>query len=152
MKFLTIHFVTLLSFLCIMSLFCNISWALNVDWIPSDPDGPLPLSTKFRDSLRKLCEIIEKKDKQLPPELTEKKAILVKLCARLRADDSNISYSDNSAVSSKRVMLVLLGLGGGYFIWTNLPLIKTWVNTAIRKVRGASIETVKVKLLDDHNN
>ena len=30
--------------------------ALDLTWLPADPDGPLPLSTKFRESLARLCD------------------------------------------------------------------------------------------------
>ena len=88
--------------------------AMDVSFIPSDPDGPLvwsqvfdtntntrsfkyfsyriksqPLSSSYRDSLRKLCEIMEKK-KPIPPELEAKKAVMKKLCVRLKKDDKNI--------------------------------------------------------------
>ena len=33
--------------------------ALDLTWLPADPDGPLPLSTKFRESLARLCDIAE---------------------------------------------------------------------------------------------
>ena len=57
--------------------------ALDVSWIPADPDGPLPLSEKYRTSLSKLCKLDEQgKLKALRP--TELRRVRAQ-CAKLRA-------------------------------------------------------------------
>ena len=42
--------------------FMDFVHALDVSWIPADPDGNLPLSTNYRDSLRKLCHKFDRGD------------------------------------------------------------------------------------------
>ena len=37
---------------------------LDATFIPSDPDGPLPLSQKYRDEMRKLCAVMKEAKKQ----------------------------------------------------------------------------------------
>ena len=41
---------------------------LDVSWLPSDADGdgPLPLSSSYRENLRKLCTVFADKAKPLP--------------------------------------------------------------------------------------
>ncbi len=58
--------------------------ALDLTWLPADPDGPLPLSTKFRESLARLCDIAEG-DGAKPPELVAKLPEVLRLCEQLRA-------------------------------------------------------------------
>ena len=82
--------VLVLLFLSLLSTMQHIAKAMDVSFIPSDPDGPLPLSSSYRESLRKLCDIMDKK-KTIPPELEAKKAVMKKLCVRLRKDDDNIT-------------------------------------------------------------
>ena len=53
--------------------------ALDLTWLPADPEGPLPLSQRFRDSLERLCVIVEG-DGPKPPELIMKEAHVRTLC------------------------------------------------------------------------
>jgi hypothetical protein len=93
---------------------CFIGLALDVSFIPNDENSPLPLSAKYRASLRKLCDLMKDPQKQLPSELLEKKRVLEKMCKKLDSDDNNIQ----SAVTEKKNILHLIGIiGGGYLIW-----------------------------------
>ena len=108
----------LLCFVCSL----NTAVALDVSWIPTDPDGPLPLSAKYRESLRKLCSLM-KSGNPLPAELNQKKNVLDKMCQKLRAGDSNIASVDKfrnmfSVASVRGVVIAgFVSLGCKYFIW-----------------------------------
>ena len=109
----------LLAALCI-----KIVVSLDVSWIPTDPDGPLPLSARYRDSLRKLCTLMES-GKALPAELTQKKHILQKMCKKLKSGDNNIKSAGNvfdafSVSSISRVAIAgLVSAGCKFLLWDN---------------------------------
>ena len=86
---MNVHVLVLVS-LCLVTSLQHIVQAMDVSFIPSDPDGPLPLSSNYRESLRKLCDIMDK-NKPIPPELEAKKAVMKRLCVRLKKDDKNIA-------------------------------------------------------------
>ena len=102
--------------------------ALDVNWIPNDSDengvSNIPLSSKYRDSLRKLCNILATSSR-IPPELEMKKMNLKKMCKRLDADDSNSNVPSIENIFSKiyenkRNVLIGFGLfGGAYYLWRN---------------------------------
>eukprot|EP00670_Eutreptiella_braarudii_P004226 CAMPEP_0174304370 /NCGR_PEP_ID=MMETSP0809-20121228/60749_1 /TAXON_ID=73025 ORGANISM="Eutreptiella gymnastica-like, Strain CCMP1594" /NCGR_SAMPLE_ID=MMETSP0809 /ASSEMBLY_ACC=CAM_ASM_000658 /LENGTH=180 /DNA_ID=CAMNT_0015410591 /DNA_START=17 /DNA_END=559 /DNA_ORIENTATION=- len=87
--------------------FMDFVHALDVSWIPADPDGNLPLSTNYRDSLRKLCHKFDRGDflSHLPHQ---KKATVVKLCLKLKEDDAH----DGGHGSSSRGVgpIIIVGL------------------------------------------
>ncbi len=103
-------------------------YALDVNWIPNDSDengvSNIPLSSKYRDSLRKLCNILATSSR-IPPELEMKKMNLKKMCKRLDADDSNSNVPSIENIFSKiyenkRNVLIGFGLfGGAYYLWRN---------------------------------
>lgn len=119
--------------------------ALDVSWIPTDPnDGPLPLSSKYRNNLRKLCNLIKKPSP--PPELLAKAAALKKMCQRLESDDRNVASSSGSAVTTHLrgvVIAGLVGLGIAYYAWQERRMIirtlRSWLkplfNKATKKYR-----------------
>ena len=73
----------------LLSLMWSRALCFDVSWIPADPEGPLPLSKRYRDSLRRLCALVDSSEAvPLPPEVEEIKPRLVRICARLRADDA----------------------------------------------------------------
>ena len=106
--------------LFIHSILVPLSRALDVSWIPTNPeDGPLPLSTKYRDNLRKLCTML--KSSRPPPELLEKRVSLQKMCKRLASDDANVKSSSNIIMGGSKSMIIvgLIGLGVSYYAWEN---------------------------------
>jgi hypothetical protein len=111
-----------ISFLVRFLLFSGIvpyGSSLDVSWIPSDPDPPLPLSSNYRASLRRLCKIIDS-GSPLPPELSEKKEQLSILCRKLRADDQNVESTMSPMLGMKATHIIfggLVGIGGGYLLW-----------------------------------
>ena len=134
MQLITLIRVLLIGLLCLKR-----ACSLDVSWIPSDPDGPLPLSKSYRDSLRKLCDLISTKQiNSLPPELIEKKPVLQKLCIRLKADDENV-LSTQSLIkfSPFKTIVGILGIGGTYILWKNKTILKNW----FLKMMGNSIKS-----------
>ncbi|KAJ1423107.1 hypothetical protein B484DRAFT_452009 [Ochromonadaceae sp. CCMP2298] len=115
-----VHYV-LLIVLCFLLL--TRTQALDVSFIPNDENAPLPLSAKYRDSLRKLCVLMQAGDDKVPPELKGKKAVLGKMCKKLARDDANIGGStfDLSSwdLSLKTIVISLISVGGGYVAWNN---------------------------------
>jgi hypothetical protein len=101
-------------FLLLLLALLQISFSLDVSWIPSDPDGPLPLSAQYRASLEKLCVLI-REQRKLPKELLEKKATLRKMCKRL--DDDKLLVTNFPLKLNKATVGILLALGGGAAIW-----------------------------------
>ena len=109
----------------VVSLLCIYSNGLDVSFIPNDENAAtLPLSAKYRDTLRRLCTRLKSGDK-LPNELIQKKKTLTALCLKLEKDDRNIAsahrpYNLNGFLSLKnfqRLIFSILGLGGGFFVW-----------------------------------
>jgi hypothetical protein len=108
----------------LVPLCIKITVSLDVSWIPTDPDGPLPLSARYRDSLRKLCTLIES-GQSLPSELTQKRHILNKMCEKLKSGDNNIKSAGGifnifSVSSISRVAIAgIVGAGCKYVLWDN---------------------------------
>jgi hypothetical protein len=73
-------------FLFILIFLFGIASSLDVSWLPSDADGPLPLSTNYRKALGKLCVMISSGQK-LPPEMNSKLHIIKKLCEKLESSN-----------------------------------------------------------------
>ena len=101
--------------------------ALDVSFIPNDENAPLPLSHKYRESLRRLCGLV-KAGGRLPEELQAKKQVLEKMCDKLAKDDKNIESSGVGDVTKwdlKSLAMTLLAAGGGGFVmWNNRHWIK----------------------------
>ena len=124
--------VTMFRLYYIYILLCLLSveqvYTLDVNWIPNDSDengvSNIPLSSKYRDSLRKLCNILATSSR-IPPELEMKKKNLKKMCKRLAADDSNSNVPSienifHKIYENRRNILIGFGLFGGvYYVWKN---------------------------------
>lgn len=85
------------------------SFSFDVSWIPSDPDGPLPLSSNFRSSLRKLCNLIDQG--KVPPDLEGDKLLVVrKMCVKLKeqSDEVNDSILSDFNFLNKNVIGVII--------------------------------------------
>ena len=119
-----------LDYICILLclLYVKQVYTLDVNWIPNDSDengvSNIPLSSKYRDSLRKLCNILATSSR-IPPELEMKKKNLKKMCKRLAADDSNSNVPSienifHKIYENRRNVLIGFGLFGGfYYVWKN---------------------------------
>ena len=126
--------------------------ALDVNWIPNDSDengvSNIPLSSKYRDSLRKLCNILANSSR-IPPELEMKKKNLKKMCKRLDADESNsnVPSIDNifsKIYENKRSVLIGFGLfGGAYYLWKNKGL--NLFKPQIRIVDAENLRDLRMK-------
>ena len=94
------------------------SHALDVSWIPSDPDGPLPLSSNYRASLQKLCVLLKGNGK-LPPELIAKKASLEKMCRQLQQGEDLIRSNPFHGFGLNNPLTLGIGLTlcGGAALW-----------------------------------
>ena len=91
----------------------RLAFALDLNWIPADEDGPLPVSSSYRDELRKLCALLNDK-KALPPEIIGKKEIIERMCTKLRsASGSGMSSNTNVGYA----VAVLLGVATLYLLW-----------------------------------
>jgi hypothetical protein len=112
--------------------------ALDVSFIPNDENAPLPLSAKYRESLKKLCQLLNVKGAKLPVELEEKKDVLEKMCRKLAKDDANIGSAEGMERyvrwSAQSVALSLLGIGGGYLLWNN----RQWIKKRVDQARGGN--------------
>lgn len=84
--------------------------AMDVSWIPDEDNAPLPLSSSYRQSLRRLCELV-KSGKKLPPELLSKKKSIDAQCRKLEADDNNISMGDKEGAGLSMLTLTLGAMG-----------------------------------------
>lgn len=111
-------------FLLVLVAFALHLQALDVSFIPNDENAPLPLSAKYRESLAKLCKLLQVNNAKLPPEIMEKRAVLEQMCQKLAKDNANIVSSTQSAVNLKTVAFTLLGIGGGYVLWSNRHWLK----------------------------
>jgi hypothetical protein len=121
-------------FLIILLFFAAAS-SLDVSFLPNDENAPLPLSQKYRESLRKLCSLYQEGTNKMPPELLEKRAILAKMCQKLAKDDANIGSAEQSifkkpVLSLKTLMFSLLGVGGGYVMWNN----RRWLGSTVGNI------------------
>jgi hypothetical protein len=125
-------FKTLFAFFVLVVLAVH---ALDVSFIPNDENAPLPLSAKYRESLKKLCQLLNVKGAKLPAELEEKKDVLEKMCRKLAKDDANIDAAESRSLvgwSAQSVALSLLGIGGGYLLWNN----RHWIKNRVDRARG----------------
>lgn len=113
-------------------LIIQLALCLDVSFIPNDENAPLPLSQKYRDSLRKLCSVMNAGSGKLHPELVEKKAVLEKMCKKLAKDDGNISASipNFPKLDLRALTFSLLGVGGGYVMWSN----RHWIGDNVQKI------------------
>ena len=112
--------------------------AFDATFTPANPeDESIPLSAKYRHSLRKLCKLLADADASssiasLPPDLRDpvKKAQMEKKCAKLKEDDLQGDEADGRAGqgwgfgqrlrhSSPRALFTVIGLGAGLYAWRN---------------------------------
>ena len=144
MRFFLYHiFIFGLSFLQLVT-------PLDVSWIPSDPDGPLPLSVKYRDSLRKLCTLLDS-GSTLPSEIQDKRSILIKMCKKLRSGDNNIaSAADFTTLTSFKKVLItgVLGIGGSLILWDKRRQIGRTITTILKRITGSDKREVLQNLID----
>jgi hypothetical protein len=89
-KFWDMGQTRLLKFAFIGAILMSRALSMNVDWLPNDENAPLPLSSVFRSSLRKLCNLVDGNSK-LPPEILKKKEVIVSMCKKLDEDEANIN-------------------------------------------------------------
>jgi hypothetical protein len=127
-------------------------FALDVSWIPTDAnDGPLPLSTKYRNNLRKLCNMM--KQPNPPPELLAKATALKKMCQRLESDDRNVASSsgDGSLTANLRtvVLIGLAGIGISYYAWQERRMIIRTVRSWIKPLFSRATKRYRLGGDDD---
>ena len=79
------HFVVVVVLLSVL-VPCS---AFDLNWIPADADGPLPVSEAYRDSLRKLCSVLDSGG-SLPQESAHKRHVVAKMCKKLKQTDSYV--------------------------------------------------------------
>jgi hypothetical protein len=109
--------------------------SLDVNWTPSDPDGPLPLSSKYRNDLSKLCQLIEN-NKPLPKKIKNEKETIAKLCQKLK--DSNESLLEDSYSTSPHLIYLLIGAGVLYLLFSNKDkLLKIFSNPSTLSPKNA---------------
>lgn len=138
MKFISILFIAAIF------IFGSVT-SLDVSWIPSDPDGPLPLSAKYRDSLRKLCTLLQSGG-TLPSEIQQKRHVLSKMCKKLAADDNNIASAGGGGLglmltSSIKKVIVIVVLGfGGFHLWENRRAILSLLKSLFKKVKKENLQ------------
>ena len=104
--------------------------SMNVDWLPNDENAPLPLSTTFRSSLRRLCILVEGKGK-MPPEIIKKRDVIVSMCKKLDEDEANIKAAETGGGLKLSVFLGLIGVA--IFATTSLG---DWVINTLERVKS----------------
>jgi hypothetical protein len=132
--------------------------ALDVSFIPNDENAPLPLSTRYRDSLRKLCTILDnhiRNQSKLPIELYEKKKVLIKMCQKLAKDDANIDSSVSSIFDSvfndqsrRGVLIAIATIGGSYILWNN----RVWIWSILKSLWKGNSEPIQVHRIGKVND
>jgi hypothetical protein len=128
------HWRSFIINICLLSvcflLFIQKSNALDASFIPNDENEPLPLSKKYRDSLRKLCVLLKTDSSRLPVEIAQKRTVLEKVCHKLAMDDNNIETASTFSKASRGQNLLygLIGLGSSYYLWAN----RRWLITKIK--------------------
>jgi len=132
--------------------------ALDVSFIPNDENAPLPLSTRYRDSLRKLCTILDnhiRNQSKLPMELHDKKKVLIKMCQKLAKDDANIGSSVSSIFDSvfndqsrRGVLIAIASIGGSYILWNN----RLWILSTLRGLWKGNREPIQVHRIGKVND
>lgn len=135
---LALKIVSALLVIILLSFGC----ALDVSFIPNDENAPLPLSHKYRESLRKLCSLV-RGGGRLPEELQEKRAVLEKMCAKLAKDDDNIESAEVGGLSKwdlKTIAFTLLGVGSGYAMWNNRHWIKMKANALFNNAKVRQVD------------
>ena len=100
--------------------------AFDLSWIPADGEGPLPLSTSYRQQLARLCDIIES-GSALPPSIAERRSDIEKMCAKLRVAERPRGFLRLGAT------LAGVALGGGY-AWRNYES-KGWLYKVVQDER-----------------
>lgn len=143
-----------ISIILILKIYYNN--ALDVSFIPNDENAPLPLSKKYRDSLRKLCILLANNESKLPYELQQKKVVLKKMCKKLSIDDKNIESSqitnilDLSKFNMKTLILSLLSISSGCLIWNH----RRWLGLKLRNIFKSKefISINKIGREVDNNN
>ena len=107
--------------------------ALEASWIPNDENAPLPQSAKYRANLRRICAIMTSGGK-LPKSYEERKTVLVKMCAKLKRDDDNVSTAMKVG-GAKKVALLLGGVvAGGLVIYNHGGAIKSAFKSMLRSL------------------
>ena len=120
----------LVHFIVVIGIILLQAQALDVSWIPSDPDGPLPLSHRYRESLSALCGQIAS-GAALPPEIQEKRKVLDNMCSKLSASEGvSESVSDDSQNAYIFVGLIICGI-----IYLGRSTVTQWYSG---KARGIS--------------
>lgn len=129
------HFVILLLLVCSL---LHVSFALDAKFTPTEGSEQLPLSAAYRESLRKLCNVLKTGGK-LPADYVNRKEILQRMCLKLDADDRNIELGSSFSISkyfsdSQPMMLTtVLSLGGAYIAWTQRHVISSYMKKLIPK-------------------
>lgn len=100
------------------------SLAIELNWLPADPDGPLPLSSKYRKSLQSLCKLI-KSGSTLSSDVEEKRDVLVKLCAKLDAAEAVSETDYASPLGGYRITKKLLFIAAGV-LFGAVGLLRTY--------------------------
>ncbi|KAJ1491745.1 hypothetical protein T484DRAFT_1932611 [Baffinella frigidus] len=135
--------------LVIVALCAPLAHAMDVSWIPSDPDGPLPMSSVFRDKLDILCSTIEigrGLPQNIPPE---KRQAVNSMCTKLRAQvggkqnraRNNLFFHGDGVEGASPLWILVLIAGVGYIMYlrvtpssiTSFRTKKRWKEAAKRK-------------------
>ena len=144
--------LSLVLLLLVLQSCMNALLALDVSWIPSDPnDGPLPLSTNYRNNLRKLCKLM--KAPKPPPELLAKAAALEKMCRRLESDDRNVASSSGGSILTANLRSVVLvglaGIGISYYAWHKRRMIVRTVRSWLKPLFSTATKRYRLGGDDD---
>ncbi|EKX53465.1 hypothetical protein GUITHDRAFT_150414 [Guillardia theta CCMP2712] len=92
------------------------SQSMDVQWIPADADGPLPMSSDYRQKLAELCKHIMPKggvgEAEFSPDVPkEKQKVILKLCKKLRTSQRASDRTHDEPASIFWLLLLVAGIG-----------------------------------------
>mmetsp|Transcript_29104 Transcript_29104/g.51150 ORF Transcript_29104/g.51150 Transcript_29104/m.51150 type:complete len:157 (+) Transcript_29104:54-524(+) len=89
----------------------------DVSWTPASDDGPLPLSKKFRDGLRKLCKLLEENENSLAKNKSPEEIAKIRhQCAKLKREDQSASPGPMAGASGALLAVILISAVAWYAI------------------------------------
>jgi len=113
---------------------------------PNKENEQLPLSNKYRDSLRSLCVILKEGGK-LSAEYESKREILHNMCKKLEKDDQNVKLSQMEGKFTDwafKTVATSTALGSAYLLWRNWNSVDRLFSKILKKQPPvANIEQVR---------
>jgi hypothetical protein len=116
----------------IFVMIVTIIQSIDVSWIPSDIDGPLPLSSKFRNSLEKLCKILSSGE-SIPPEVKLKEKVIQSMCKKLQPTNTYLGLLSERLYASpyREIFVSCVIIGTSTVFWNYRNYVIKFINKHI---------------------